>query len=153
MEVLVAARFLQGLGAGTVPPIAYVAIGRSLPERLRPQMFATLSTAWVLPGVLGPAIAGARRRVRRLALGVPRAAAAHRGLGRRSPTRRCGEVGAGCARMPRPPRTLRERLPLALVVAVGTGLLLGGLTSGEPVLLVVLGIVGCRAGDLRPCAG
>src|SRR4029079_9350852 len=59
MEVLVGARFVQGLGAGTVPPIAYVAIGRSLPEHLRPQMFATLSTAWVLPGVVGPAIAGA----------------------------------------------------------------------------------------------
>ena len=28
MPVLVAARFVQGLGAGTVPPIAYVAIGR-----------------------------------------------------------------------------------------------------------------------------
>ena len=58
MSVLVAARFVQGLGAGAIPPIAYVAIGRSLPERLRPQMFATLSTAWVLPGVIGPAIAG-----------------------------------------------------------------------------------------------
>ena len=58
MPVLIAARFVQGLGAGAIPPIAYVAIGRSLPERLRPQMFATLSTAWVLPGVLGPAIAG-----------------------------------------------------------------------------------------------
>ena len=58
MEVLVAARFVQGLGAGTIQPIAYVAIGRRLPERLRPRMFATLSTAWVLPGVIGPAIAG-----------------------------------------------------------------------------------------------
>ena len=58
MEVLVVGRFIQGLGAGTIPPIAYVAIGRSLPDRLRPRMFATLSTAWVLPGVLGPAIAG-----------------------------------------------------------------------------------------------
>ena len=55
MPVLVAARFVQGLGAGTVPPIAYVAIGRSLPES-PPQMFA-LSTARVLPGV-GPATAG-----------------------------------------------------------------------------------------------
>ena len=61
MEVLVGARFVQGLGAGTIPPIAYVAIGRSLPDRLRPRMFATLSTAWVLPGVLGPAVAGRRR--------------------------------------------------------------------------------------------
>ena len=58
MPMLIGARFIQGLGAGTIPPIAYVAIGRSLPESLRPQMFATLSTAWVLPGVLGPAIAG-----------------------------------------------------------------------------------------------
>src|SRR5512147_122779 len=59
MPVLVAARFVQGLGGGTVPPIAYVAIGRSLPETLRARMFATMSTAWVLPGVIGPAIAGA----------------------------------------------------------------------------------------------
>ena len=50
MEILVVARFIQGLGAGTIPPIAYVAIGRSLPESLRPRMFATLSTAWILPG-------------------------------------------------------------------------------------------------------
>ena len=58
MPILVGARFIQGLGAGTIPPIAYVAIGRSLPERLRPRMFATLSTAWILPGVIGPALAG-----------------------------------------------------------------------------------------------
>src|SRR6266481_1589371 len=35
MPVLVAARFVQGLGGGSVPPIAYVAIGRSLPETMR----------------------------------------------------------------------------------------------------------------------
>jgi MFS family permease len=58
MGILVAARFVQGLGGGAVGPTAYVAIGRSLPERLRPRMFAMLSTAWILPGVLGPAIAG-----------------------------------------------------------------------------------------------
>src|SRR6266540_299018 len=58
MTVLVGARFLQGLGAGAIPPIAYVAIGRALPEELRARMFATLSTAWVLPGVIGPAISG-----------------------------------------------------------------------------------------------
>jgi MFS family permease len=49
---------VQGIGAGAIPPIAYVAIGRSLPESLRPRMFATLSTAWILPGVLGPGAAG-----------------------------------------------------------------------------------------------
>ena len=45
MPILVGARFLQGIGAGTIQPIAYVAIGRTLPESLRPRMFATLSTA------------------------------------------------------------------------------------------------------------
>ncbi len=58
METLVVGRFIQGLGGGAVPPVAYVAIGRSLPDRLRPRMFATLSGAWVLPGLFGPAIAG-----------------------------------------------------------------------------------------------
>ena len=35
-------------------PTAYVAIGRVLPERLQPRMFAMLSTAWVVPGIIGP---------------------------------------------------------------------------------------------------
>src|SRR3954447_14729310 len=58
MPVLIGARFIQGIGGGAIPPVAYVAIGRALPESLRPRMFALLSTAWVLPGVIGPAIAG-----------------------------------------------------------------------------------------------
>jgi MFS family permease len=58
MPMLIGARFIQGIGGGAIPPIAFVAIGRSLPEQLRPRMFATMSTAWVLPGVLGPGIAG-----------------------------------------------------------------------------------------------
>src|SRR6202046_977165 len=57
MEVLVAGRVLQGIGAGAVPAVAYVSIGRSLPERLRPRMMAVLSTAWVAPGVAGPSAA------------------------------------------------------------------------------------------------
>src|SRR6185295_17373197 len=58
MAVLVGARVIQGFGAGAIPAVAYVSIGRALPERLRPRMFATLSTAWVLPGVIGPTLAG-----------------------------------------------------------------------------------------------
>src|SRR6266568_3117724 len=56
MPVLVAGRVLQGLGAGAVPAVAYAAIGRSLPERLRARMMAVLSTAWVAPGLAGPAL-------------------------------------------------------------------------------------------------
>lgn len=56
MPVLIAGRTLQGLGAGAVPAVAYVAIGRCLPERLRARMMAVLSTAWVAPGLAGPAL-------------------------------------------------------------------------------------------------
>jgi len=57
MGVLVAGRAVQGLGAGVVPAVAYVAISRCYPEESRPRMFAVLSTAWVVPGLIGPGIA------------------------------------------------------------------------------------------------
>jgi len=57
MAVLVAGRAVQGLGAGVVPAVGYVAISRCYPEDSRPRMFAVLSTAWVVPGLIGPAIA------------------------------------------------------------------------------------------------
>ena len=56
MPMLVAGRALQGLGAGAIPAVAYVAIGRTLPEQLRARMMAMLSTAWVAPGLAGPAV-------------------------------------------------------------------------------------------------
>jgi MFS family permease len=59
MLVVVAGRFVQGLGAGALPAVVYVVIGRAYPASARPKMFATLSSAWVLPSLIGPAIAGA----------------------------------------------------------------------------------------------
>src|SRR5690242_21104475 len=56
MDVLVTGRVLPGLGAGALPSVAYVTIGRSLPDTLRARMMAVLSTAWVAPGLIGPAI-------------------------------------------------------------------------------------------------
>ncbi len=57
MVMLVLGRALQGLGAGVVPSVAYSSIGRALPAGLRPRMIALISTAWVAPGLAGPAIA------------------------------------------------------------------------------------------------
>ena len=56
MGVLVAGRVLQGVGAGAVPSVAYAVIGRILPGTLRARMMAVLSTAWVAPGLAGPAV-------------------------------------------------------------------------------------------------
>lgn len=148
MAVLVGARFIQGLGAGAVPPIAYVAIGRSLPERLRPQMFATLSTAWVLPGVLGPALAGVVGETigwRYVFLGLlPLIAVAsliaYPALRRIGPPEDAATAEAAAA------ASFRRRLPLALLVAAGTGLFVAGLTSGQPIPLAVLVVLGAALG-------
>jgi MFS family permease len=57
MPMLVAGRILQGFGAGAIPATAYTSIARGIPARLRPRMFAVLSTAWVVPGLIGPSAA------------------------------------------------------------------------------------------------
>ena len=57
MGMLVAARIAQGFGAGTIPAAAYAAIALGYPAELRPRVFAVNSTAWVLPGILGPSLA------------------------------------------------------------------------------------------------
>jgi MFS family permease len=141
MPVLIGGRFLQGLGAGATPPIAYVAIGRSLPDALRPKMFATLSTAWVLPGLIGPAIAsfiGEHVSWRAVFLGLlPLIALAALltipALRAVRPAdavekEREHEVAAASSR----------RLPNAIRVAAGAGLLLTGLTWSQP--LAVAGV-------------
>lgn len=59
MEVLVAGRAIQGLGAGLEGVALYVVIARVFPSALRGKMFAALSAAWVLPAIVGPAVSGA----------------------------------------------------------------------------------------------
>ena len=59
MAVLVVGRVLQGAGAGVIPAVAYATVARSYPPDLRPRVFAVFSTAWVVPGLVGPAAASA----------------------------------------------------------------------------------------------
>lgn len=58
MIVVIAGRAVQGFGAGALSSLAYVAIGRGYPDAAKPRMLAILSTAWVVPGLVGPALAG-----------------------------------------------------------------------------------------------
>jgi MFS family permease len=55
MGVLVAARVGQGIGAGAIPAVAYTSVGRAYPAALRPRVFAVFASAWVIPGLIGPA--------------------------------------------------------------------------------------------------
>ena len=58
MPQLLVGRTLQGLGAGSVTVAIYVLVGQVCPERVRPAMFGLMSSAWVLPSLIGPPISG-----------------------------------------------------------------------------------------------
>jgi MFS family permease len=58
MPQLLLGRTLQGLGAGSVTVAIYVLVARVYPERVRPAMFGLMSSAWVLPSLIGPPVAG-----------------------------------------------------------------------------------------------
>jgi MFS family permease len=142
MPVLVAARVIQGFGAGAIPAVAYVSIGRALPERLRPTMFATLSTAWVLPGVIGPSVAGVVAETLHwrlvflgllplIAIAVVLVLPALRTVAP-PPESAAGEHLVAT--------DSRRRLPLATVLVAGAGLIVGGLSNVGPAPIAFVGI-------------
>ncbi|MGX7730815.1 MFS transporter [Rhodococcus sp. 2H158] len=59
MTVFLAARAVQGLGAGLVGVSLYVVVAAAYPEQLRARVFTVLTSAWLLPALLGPPLAGA----------------------------------------------------------------------------------------------
>ncbi|WP_454041925.1 MFS transporter [Cellulosimicrobium sp. Marseille-Q8652] len=58
MLVLVAGRVLQGVGTGLYIVALYVLVARVFPAESRPRVFAAFAAAWVVPSIVGPAIAG-----------------------------------------------------------------------------------------------
>ena len=58
MNVLALGRAVQGLGSGLLSVVLYAMVGRLIPADDRPRIFAAFSTAWVVPSLVGPAIAG-----------------------------------------------------------------------------------------------
>ena len=131
MSVLVAGRLVQGIGSGAIIAATYASIARAYTEIERPRMFAIMSTAWVLPAIVGPAAAAFIATsfgwrvvfvcllpfaLLAAALAVP----ALRTLG--------APVSAG----------RRARRLDAVLVAIGGGLLLAGLSNATPVLAIAL---------------
>lgn len=130
MWVLVLGRLLQGIGAGVVPAVAYVCVGRGFPAELRPRVFAVMSTAWVVPSLVSPLLASVvadRFGWRWVFLGlIPvtvvvalLAVPALRRVGAAAPIE--GDSRGGSA----PVRAV-------LVLALGATVLLGGFTVGSP---------------------
>ncbi|MEE9475341.1 MAG: MFS transporter [Roseateles sp.] len=57
MGLLVAGRALQGLGSGVLGVALYVGVAQVVPAPLHPKLFAMFAGAWVVPGLVGPALA------------------------------------------------------------------------------------------------
>jgi MFS family permease len=58
MWLFVTGRAVQGFGAGLNIVALYVVVGRAYPEAMRPRLFSAMSSAWVLPALVGPSVAG-----------------------------------------------------------------------------------------------
>lgn len=58
MPLLVVARLVQGFGGGLLSVALYVIVARAYPASLHPRIFAAFAAAWVVPVVVGPALAG-----------------------------------------------------------------------------------------------
>ena len=137
MGVLVAGRVLQGLGAGAVPAVAYASIGRSLTGSLRARMMAVLSTAWVAPGLAGPALSAEVTRLfgwRWVFLGLLPVVAVAGAIAVPALVR-LGPPGAA--------KGQEHRLVDGIRTAAGAGLILGGLTlaAGSGAIAAGLGLL------------
>jgi MFS family permease len=144
--LLLITRLIVGLGAGAVFTLGYVTIGLAYPEELRPRILAAVSSAWVVPGLVGPSIAGwvtdtfSWRWVLAGVLPIVPIAAlivspAMRGLRSETP-----------AALPPDGQpfwsiTSRHRTGLAAVAAMGAAAALGGLLAVDRPWLLVTGVV------------
>jgi MFS family permease len=57
MPLFLVGRVVHGLGSGVLGVALYVVVAQAYPEAMRPRVFAVLTTAWVLPALIGPVIA------------------------------------------------------------------------------------------------
>ncbi|MFG1838352.1 MFS transporter [Micromonospora sp. NPDC049175] len=58
MGVLVVGRVVQGFGTGLLSVALYVIVGQAYPQELHRRIFAAFAAAWVVPSLVGPAVAG-----------------------------------------------------------------------------------------------
>ncbi len=132
MPMLLLGRVFQGWGAGVVATVIYVVVQLGYPPHLRASMLASLSAAWILPTLVGPLLASflADHLTWRavfwvlIPLVLPSLLLTLPALARLRP-------GVSSPK--------KSTLPMAVVLAIGTTLMLAGLSAhnaSSPFLLV-----------------
>jgi MFS family permease len=128
MPVVVLGRVLQGLGAGGFATLPYVAIRRVFAESEQPKMYAVLSAGWVLPSLIAPLISGWLTEqfswrwvfLSMIPLAIIVSTLVVAQLRRLPPV----DQVAGDARTP-------SRIPQALRLSIGAGMILSGLPQAR----------------------
>ncbi|MDQ3655550.1 MAG: MFS transporter [Chloroflexota bacterium] len=136
ISMLFLGRAVQGFGAGAMFSCVYAVVSSAYEDRLRPTMLAAMSSAWIVPSLIGPAIAGfvAEELSWRLAFfGLVPLLAIVAPL--TIPT---------YARIPLKPTPTDSdnRLLLSIVLAISTGLFLAGLEVNPWLAGAAISIVG-----------
>jgi MFS family permease len=139
MIVVIIGRAVQGFGSGAIGAIVWAVIARAYPASAKPRMIALTSSAWVVPGLIGPALAGAVTDTigwRWVFLGVAppvllTAIALWRPL-----------AAMGPARTSAPARSDARRVIDSVGLAVGSSLLLAATTAGNALLAIGMVVVG-----------
>lgn len=133
MRLLVLGRALQGGGGGLMSVALYVVVGRHYPSTLHPRIFAAFAGAWVLPAIVGPALAGLIARhlgwrwvfLAAALLTVPALLLLQRGLAGLAPAAAPSKpVGAGSVTRPATPA--RREIVAAIATATSAALLYAG---------------------------
>jgi MFS family permease len=134
MLVLVLARFVQGIGGGGLYVVSLSTVAKTYSGDIRPRVMALLASVWILPGLLGPPIGAlvAETIGWRYAFLAPLPAIVLAGI-LVMPALRDVDVSEEDSHLP---------IAAVLVLMVGAGVLLGGLTDPSVwiVPVVVLGL-------------
>ena len=140
MPQVIAGRGIQGFGSGAIGSVVYAVIARAYDASARPRMIALVSSAWVVPGLVGPALAGFVTDTagwRWVFLGIVgpvllMGAAVWPQLSRLGAVTRTGDA----------PRADGRRAVDAVQLAVGSTLLLAALSLGMPIASLVVAAAG-----------
>ncbi|MBF4163372.1 MFS transporter [Nocardioides sp. CBS4Y-1] len=151
MEALVAGRFVQGLGGGALSVSLYVLVAQVYAPVDRVRILAAFAAAWVLPGVVGPFLAGVVADTvgwRWVFLGA--VVLAGGALGLLGPALRVAR-SLPSAGAPAPGRVVATRIALASLVALALlGLNVAGAASGTTRAVLAVGALAAALAALRP---